>query len=93
MASRRACEDLIEKGEVKVNGQVVTTQGTLINPEKDIVFVNGKKVSMLCFKLVSMGNHPHDIIHSSSNTILGGGIKGSQAILFHGEQAQRLHLQ
>ena len=26
VASRRACEDLIEKGEVSVNGKVVQTQ-------------------------------------------------------------------
>ena len=44
VASRRACEVLIEKGEVKVNGQVVQTQGTMINPEKDVVYVSGKKV-------------------------------------------------
>lgn len=41
IASRRKCEELIENGKVKVNGEVATL-GTKINPEKDIVEYNGK---------------------------------------------------
>ena len=37
IASRRACEKLIEAGEVKVNGEVVSIQGFKIDPEKDHV--------------------------------------------------------
>ena len=33
VASRRACEDLIAAGAVKVNGKVVKELGTRINPE------------------------------------------------------------
>ena len=45
VASRRACEDLIEKGEVKVNGKVVQVQGSVVDPERDLIMVSGKKVS------------------------------------------------
>src|ERR1017187_10556735 len=44
IASRRHAEDLIAAGRVKVNGEVVTTQGTRIDPERDVVLVDGKAV-------------------------------------------------
>ena len=44
VASRRKCEELILQGKVEVNGKVVTELGTKINPEEDIVKVNGKEV-------------------------------------------------
>lgn len=45
ISSRRKAEDLILNGCVKVNGVVVTELGTKINPEKDVVFVDNKKIS------------------------------------------------
>ncbi|MEO8970605.1 MAG: pseudouridine synthase [Ktedonobacteraceae bacterium] len=44
IASRRHAEVLIAAGRVKVNGAVVTTQGTRIDPERDMVLVDGKAV-------------------------------------------------
>ena len=41
-ASRRAAEDLIKEGRVKVNGEVVIKLGTKIDPEKDEININGK---------------------------------------------------
>lgn len=43
IASRRKCEELIEEGKVRVNGNIATL-GTKINPEKDIVEYNGKTI-------------------------------------------------
>lgn len=45
VASRRHCEQLILKGKVSVNGQVVTELGTKVDPVKDKVMVDGKPVS------------------------------------------------
>lgn len=42
VASRRKCEELIEKGLVKVNGEVITKLGTKIDVEKDTVEYNRK---------------------------------------------------
>ncbi|MFM1788729.1 MAG: hypothetical protein RLZZ12_78 [Actinomycetota bacterium] len=44
VASRRKSEELIQDGRVKVNGKIVTTLGTKINPIKDKVQVEGKDV-------------------------------------------------
>eukprot|EP00967_Tisochrysis_lutea_P019076 scaffold21660_cov18-Tisochrysis_lutea.AAC.2 len=45
VASRRACEDLIASGEVTVNGQPVTEQGTLVRPGTDQISVKGKPLA------------------------------------------------
>ena len=42
IASRRKCEELIQSGKVMVNGKVVETLGTKINPKEDKVTYNGK---------------------------------------------------
>ena len=44
IAARRKCEEFILNGRVKVNGKVVTELGTKINPDKDIIEFDGKKV-------------------------------------------------
>ncbi len=45
VASRRKCEEIILAGKVKVNGVLITELGTKINPEADIVEVDGKVIS------------------------------------------------
>jgi 23S rRNA pseudouridine2605 synthase len=44
VASRRKCENLIAAGRVTVNGQVVTRLGTRVDPERDEVRVDGRRV-------------------------------------------------
>ena len=47
IASRRKCEELILEGKIKVNGQVVCDLGTKIDPLKDEVKYNDKKVELV----------------------------------------------
>ena len=46
IASRRACEDLIVAGRVKVNGKTVTQLGTKINPGHDRVTVDDEPIGV-----------------------------------------------
>src|SRR5690348_16308521 len=47
VASRRLAEALIAAGRVQVNGSVITTQGTQIDPTRDSVQVDGKLCMLL----------------------------------------------
>jgi 23S rRNA pseudouridine2605 synthase len=42
--SRRKCEELILEGIVRVNGKVVEKLPFFVDPEKDIITVNGRKI-------------------------------------------------
>ena len=45
IASRRKCEELINDGKIKVNGNIAIL-GTKVNPKKDIVEYNGKQIKL-----------------------------------------------
>ncbi|MGI6705508.1 MAG: pseudouridine synthase, partial [Clostridia bacterium] len=44
IASRRRSEELIAEGKVMVNDKVITQMGWKIDPERDVVFVEGKEI-------------------------------------------------
>jgi 23S rRNA pseudouridine2605 synthase len=44
IASRRACEVLISEGRVEVNAEVVTEQGRRVDPERDVIRVDGARI-------------------------------------------------
>jgi 23S rRNA pseudouridine2605 synthase len=44
VASRRASEQLIREGRVQVNGQVVTEMGVQVDPNRDVIVVDGRTV-------------------------------------------------
>lgn len=46
VASRRKSEELIQKGLIKVNGQTILQLGLNINPDSDIIFYSGKRLSL-----------------------------------------------
>lgn len=46
VASRRACEELITSGRVRVDGRVVTRLGTRVDPESARVEVDGRRVEL-----------------------------------------------
>lgn len=44
VASRRRCEEIIAAGRVRVNGNIVTTLGTRVDPERDRIEVDGQAI-------------------------------------------------
>lgn len=57
IASRRACEELIFAGKVKVNGAVATLPQTMVD-DKDVVVVNGEQVGKEENKVYYLLNKP-----------------------------------
>jgi 23S rRNA pseudouridine2605 synthase len=45
IASRRKAEELVEAGEVTVNGRVVTELGVKADPDKDDIKVHGRLIN------------------------------------------------
>ncbi len=64
LGSRRKVEDLITEGMVRVNGQTVSDLSMQIEPERDSVMVNRKKVSPVSKVLYIMINKPKGYITS-----------------------------
>lgn len=62
IASRRKAEEYILAGKVKVNGKIVTELGTKVNPFKDIVEFEGKKVNKDIKKVYVLLNKPIDYV-------------------------------
>jgi len=66
IASRRKCEELISKGKVSVNGQVVTALGTKVNPDDKICY-EGKLVKSNAKLVYIMLHKPEGVITSASD--------------------------
>ena len=56
--SRRKCEQYILDGKVQVNGKTITELGTKINPQKDEITFDGKKVKLQEQKIYILLNKP-----------------------------------
>ncbi len=62
ITSRRKADILIEEGRVKVNGKVVTKLGIIIDPEKDTVVVDGKRINLPTKKVYLAFNKPRGYV-------------------------------
>ena len=61
IASRRRCEELILEGVVRVNGKLVDKLPAFVDPEKDIITVNGREISAVR-KVYFLLNKPKGVI-------------------------------
>jgi 23S rRNA pseudouridine2605 synthase len=59
--SRRKCEELILGGVVRVNRKIADKLPTFVDPEKDIITVNGKKIHA-ALKVYFLLNKPRGVI-------------------------------
>lgn len=62
VASRRVAEDMIVAGRVRVNGVTVTELGSRIDPEKDLVDVDGTAVQLDTSRRYVMLNKPTGVV-------------------------------
>lgn len=66
IASRRASEQMILDGRIRVNGVIVRELGTKVNPDKDIILVDGKRLEAQP-KHYYLFNKPKGVITTSSD--------------------------
>lgn len=62
VASRRASEELIRRGRVRVNGRVVTELGTKVQPGLDSIEVNGKPLKLSSGRTYILLNKPRSFV-------------------------------
>lgn len=60
VASRRKCEELINEGRVSVNGETALI-GAQVDPEKDEVLLDGKKIAAKAARVVIAFNKPRGV--------------------------------
>lgn len=66
VGSRRACEHLIDDGVVTVDGEVIDQQGVTIDPSRQIVRVEGRRVGAEPKVYLAL-NKPRDFLCTSSD--------------------------
>ncbi len=67
VASRRKSEDLIRQGRVVVNGRLVTELGTKVNPARDDVRVDGRRIRPAEGHVYVMLNKPQNVISAMAD--------------------------
>ncbi|MCK1799059.1 rRNA pseudouridine synthase [Streptomyces sp. XM4193] len=86
MGSRRACEELIERARVEVNGQIVLEQGLRVDPEKDEIKVDGLTVATQSYLFFAL-NKPAGVVASMEDPdgrqCLGDYVQNRETRLFH----------
>lgn len=82
VCSRRDADELIQKGLVKVNGEVVTELGKKVLPRKDVVEYNGKRLDAKRYVYVLL-NKPKNMITTREDPM------GRRTVLDPIEQATR----
>lgn len=85
--SRRACEELIDAGRVEVDGLRVTTQGTRVDPRRQVIRVDGSRI-VTDERLVYLAlNKPRGLLATMSDDrgrpCVGDLVEGRAERLFH----------
>ena len=87
LGSRRSCEELISQGRVSVNGKTVSSQGKRVDPTRDLIEVDGVKISKGFTPVVLMMNKPSGVVTTMKKTddrvTVGEFVEGRKERLFH----------
>jgi len=85
IASRRRCEEIISEGRVSVNKKIVTQLVTTIDPQSDIVEVDGIEISETLSKIYVILNKPRGVLTTLDDPF------GRQTILSFVNLGERVH--
>ena len=92
LASRRASEIMISEGRVEVNGRVVTEQGLRIDPERDVIRVDGSRIPPPRQHLYLVLNKPRGVVSTLDDPEGRRTINDLLANLRHGKQSRLFHV-
>lgn len=67
VASRRTAEDWIRQGRVSVNAQVVTELGVKVDPARDVVLVDGRRVRAAGLPVTVMLHKPYGYVSTTKD--------------------------
>ncbi|MFC4059996.1 pseudouridine synthase [Planomonospora corallina] len=67
VASRRACEEMIGQGRVTVDGQVVRRFGARVDPSKQVIHVDGKRLPTMPDLVYFAINKPIGVVSTMSD--------------------------
>ncbi len=67
IASRRKAEELIRAGRVRVNGQVVTQLGVKVDPEQDVIEVDGERIRLPKTRTYILLHKPRGVLSTTSD--------------------------
>jgi 23S rRNA pseudouridine2605 synthase len=84
LASRRAAEEMIRAGRVSVGGQVVTEMGAKVDPDRDVVRVDGRRVQVGAPPVTMMLHKPYGYVSTRQDPqgrrvvmdLVGEGLRG-----------------
>ena len=62
IASRRAAEIMIDEGRIEVNGKVVSEQGRRVDPERDVIRVDGSRIPPPRRHIYAVLNKPRGVV-------------------------------
>jgi 23S rRNA pseudouridine2605 synthase len=67
VGSRRKCEDLIEAGRVRVDGEIVDQLGVRVDPENVVIEVDGERISVDAAHITVLLNKPYGVVSTMSD--------------------------
>jgi 23S rRNA pseudouridine2605 synthase len=67
VASRRKCEELMAAGRVEVNGEVITQLGARVDPEVDLIRVDGARLPVAHSHVYLVAHKPRGVVSTMAD--------------------------